>query len=79
MNRLLLIVVMLAAAGCATDMPNMPDGAAAWCGSIDYTGTWTKSESFARAIGVTDSELAASMTTEEIIQLAEALGCSQEG
>lgn len=79
MRKLLVIVTLLLLAGCVSPgMPEAPQGAVAFCGSIDYTGTWTKSESAGRAIGLTSAELAEKMTVEEVIALAEALGCSPQ-
>lgn len=72
------VIVVFVLTGCSTaSMPDAPDGAAAWCGSVDYTGTFTKSETQARALGVTNAALIESLTAEQIIELANALGCSR--
>lgn len=44
---------------------------------ISYTGTWLKTETEGRAIGLSDAELAERMTVEQVIDLATALGCAQ--
>jgi len=72
--RLLIIVVLLAMTSCASQ--GVPSGAVAWCGSFDYTGTFTKSETAGRALGLSDSDLAARLTVEDVIALAESMGCS---
>ena len=62
-------------ASCSASMPEAPQGAVAWCGTFDYTGTWLKTESTGRALGLSDKGLAEALTVEQVIQLAEAMGC----
>jgi hypothetical protein len=73
--RLLIVVILLAMTGCASQC--VPSGAVAWCGSFDYTGTFTKSETNGRALGMSDSELAARLTVDDVIALADSMGCGQ--
>lgn len=73
--RLLIAVVLLAMTSCASQ--GVPSGAVAWCGSFDYTGTFTKSETAGRALGLSDSDLAARLTVQDVIALAESMGCAQ--
>ena len=61
--------------GCATN--GVPSGSVAWCGQFEYTGTWLKTETEGRAIGLSDAALAERMTVEQVIALAEAMGCAQ--
>jgi len=71
---LLIAIAMLAACSSARELP---DGVAAWCGSVEYTGTFTKSESSLRGVGLTDAEIAAALTADQVIQLADAMGCNE--
>jgi len=73
--RLLIAVALLAMTSCASQ--GVPSGAVAWCGSFDYTGTFTKSETQGRALGLSDSELASRLGVDDVIKLAEAMGCAQ--
>jgi hypothetical protein len=73
--RILIAAVLLAMTGCASQ--GVPAGAVAWCGSFDYTGTFTKSETAGRALGLSDSDLAARLTVADVIALAESMGCGQ--
>lgn len=68
------LVLALLLTGCASN--GVPKGASAWCGSFEYTGTWLKAETDGRAIGLSDAALAERMTVEQVIALAEAMGCS---
>lgn len=72
MMRLALIALLLA--GCSTN--GVPTGAVAWCGKFEYTGTWLKTETDGRAIGVSDAQVAQRMTVEDVIRLADAMGCN---
>jgi hypothetical protein len=75
--RLKFIMVLLSVfvlTSCASQ--GVPAGAVAWCGSFDYTGTFTKSETAGRALGLSDSDLAARLTVEDVIALAESMGCN---
>ena len=75
MKLLMIVAVMLTFTACASG--GVPTGAVAWCGSFDYTGTFTKSESTGRALGLSDSELAKAMSVEDVIALAESMGCNK--
>lgn len=68
------LVLALLLTGCAAN--GVPDGAVAWCGTFDYTGTFTKSETRGRALGLSDSELANKLTAEDVIRLATSMGCA---
>ena len=72
--RYVIIGLLLVMTGCASN--GVPAGATAWCGSFEYNGTWLKTESSGRAIGLSDAALAERMTVEQVIQLADSLGCS---
>lgn len=79
---LMTVIGVLALTGCAfggpsTEMPEAPEGATAWCGGFTYTGTFTKSEGGGQALGVSDSELVNGATIDDIIALADAMGCSR--
>jgi hypothetical protein len=74
--RTLIVFMLLAMTGCASQ--GVPSGAVAWCGSFDYTGTFTKSETDGRALGLSDSDLAARLTVQDVIALAESMGCNRE-
>ena len=73
MIRLAIIALLLT--GCATN--GVPTGAVAWCGQFEYTGTWLKTETDGRALGVSDAQIAQRMTVEDVIRLAEAMGCGK--
>lgn len=73
--RILIIACLILLTGCASQ--GVPSGAVAWCGSFDYTGTVTKSQTAGRALGLSDSDLAARLTVEDVIALAESMGCAQ--
>jgi len=74
MKIIMLIFLAVVISSCATQ--GVPAGAVAWCGSFDYTGTLTKSETQGRALGLSDSELAKRLTVEDVIALADSMGCS---
>lgn len=67
------LTLAIALSSCATN--GIPAGAVAWCGEFSYTGTWLKTETDGRAIGLSDAELAQRLTVEQVIALAEAIGC----
>lgn len=73
--RILIIALLLTMTGCASQ--GVPAGAVAWCGSFDYTGTFTKSETAGRALGLSDSDLASRLTVDDVIALAESMGCAR--
>jgi hypothetical protein len=70
-----LFLAVLLLTSCASQ--GVPAGAVAWCGSFDYTGTFTKSETAGRALGLSDSDLAARLTVADVIALAESMGCAR--
>jgi hypothetical protein len=75
--RLKFIMVLLsvfALTSCASQ--GVPRGSIAFCGSFDYTGTFTKSESSGRAIGLSDAAVVERMTVDDVIALATAMGCN---
>ena len=72
--RLLIAVVLLAMTSCASQ--GVPRGSIAFCGSFEYTGTFTKSESSGRAIGLSDAAVVERMTVDDVIALATAMGCN---
>jgi hypothetical protein len=72
--RLLIAVVLLAMTSCASQ--GVPRGSIAFCGSFEYTGTLTKSESSGRAIGLSDAAVVERMTVDDVIALATAMGCN---
>ena len=74
MKTIMLILLAVVISSCATQ--GVPAGAVAWCGQFDYTGTVVKSEVSGRALGLSDSELAKRLTVEDVIALAESMGCS---
>ena len=72
--RTLIAVMLLAMTGCASQ--GVPRGSIAFCGSFEYTGTFTKSESSGRAIGLSDAAVVERMTVDDVIALATAMGCN---
>lgn len=72
-----MIVLTGCAGGVGTEMPDAPEGAAAWCGGFNYTGTFTKSAGDGQALGISNSTMLEGATIEDIITLAEAMGCNQ--
>lgn len=80
MKLLTLVLIALALCSCSAlggNTNGVPAGSVAWCGQFDYTGTWVKAETNGRAIGVSDSTVVARMTVDDVIKLAEALGCNR--
>ncbi|WP_237133794.1 hypothetical protein [Pseudohongiella sp. O18] len=69
------LIAMLTACTGTQSIPTGPGNATAWCGQFDYTGTFTKSEAAGRALGVSDAELIQGASIDQIIALAEAMGC----
>ena len=72
--RTLIIACLVLLAGCASQ--GVPRGSIAFCGSFEYTGTFTKSESSGRAIGLSDAAVVERMTVDDVIALATAMGCN---
>jgi hypothetical protein len=74
----LISVLMIAAllAGCA-GAQGVPRGAVAGCGDFGYIGTFTKSQTAVRALWLSDAAIAERMTVEDVIALAQALGCHE--
>ncbi len=73
----LFVLTLLSLSSCATN--GVPAGSVAWCGQFEYTGTWLKTETNGRALGVSDADVADRMTVDDVIKLAQAMGCSQGG
>ena len=71
------VIALLLTSCTGTSVPDAPPGAVAWCGGFDYTGTWLKTESSAKAIGITDGAIVDRLTVEDVIALAEAIGCDR--
>lgn len=78
MNRKLYFLYMCSVLLTACSSNGVPAGAVAWCGTFEYTGTWLKTETDGRALGVSDADIASSMSVEDVITLAEAMGCNRE-
>ena len=74
--KLILIVALALLTTACVNSNGVPDGAVAWCGSFDYTGTWTKSQTGGRALGVSDAAVVDRMTVDDVIKLAESMGCN---
>lgn len=74
MKKISFILVLISLVGCTSQ--GIPSGAVAWCGSFDYTGTFTKSETGGRALGLSDASIVSKLTVDQVIQLAEAMGCN---
>jgi hypothetical protein len=54
MKLTIIAITALLITSC-TSTGGVPDGAVAWCGNFEYTGTWTKSQTGGRALGVSDA------------------------
>lgn len=80
MKILTLVVVALTLCSCSALGGNngVPASSVAWCGQFKYTGTWLKTETNGRALGVSDAQVAERMTVDDVIKLAQAMGCSNE-
>lgn len=72
--KTLMLLPFFFIVSCAASQ-GVPKGAVAWCGSFDYTGTFTKSESQGRALGISDAAVVNKMTVDDVIKLAESMGC----
>ena len=82
MNRLVVISIsaLILFPGCSMlgyGGNGVPAGSVAWCGDFEYTGTWLKTETNGRALGVSDSAVVERMTVDDVIKLAEAMNCNQ--
>lgn len=77
MIKTMIAIAMLLLMTACSNTSGVPDGAVAWCGSFEYTGTFTKSETGGRALGVSDAQVAERMSVDDVIKLAESMGCSQ--
>lgn len=76
MKIVIALLLSLVAVSC-TSTNGVPEGATAWCGEFSYRGRITDSEAEGRALGVSDAAIADKMTAEDVIALADALGCSE--
>jgi hypothetical protein len=72
--RKISVLFLLLLAGCQTG--GIPGGAVAGCGSFEYTGTFTKSSTSGRALWLSDSDIAKSLTVDQVIALAESMDCA---
>jgi hypothetical protein len=70
---IVLIMLCLSAVACSSGVPR---GAVAGCGEFSYVGTLTKSETRGKALWLSDSTLAAKMSAADVIELAQAMGCT---
>lgn len=78
MAAIALIVLMTGCVGAQQgEIPQGPGNATAWCGNFEYTGTFTKSEASGSALGVSDAQLIQGATIQDIIALAQELGCNR--
>ena len=80
MKILTLVVVVLTLCSCSVlggNANGVPAGSVAWCGQFEYTGTWLKTETNGRALGVSDAAVVDRMTVDDVIKLAQAMGCAQ--
>ena len=75
--KIILIAISALLITSCTSTNGVPDGAVAWCGQFDYTGTWIKAQSDGRALGVSDAQIAQRLSVDDVIQLAQAMGCAQ--
>jgi hypothetical protein len=76
--RLKFIMVLLSAivlTSCASS--GAPKGAIAGCGEFSAIGTFTKTEARGKALWLSDGDLAARLTVDDVIALAESMGCGQ--
>lgn len=71
---LIAVVALLTACGSTNGIPS---GAVAYCGNFEYTGTFTKSETAGRALGVSNAASIERMSVDDVIKLAESMGCNQ--
>lgn len=74
--RIPLIVLALILSACSTTS-GIPKGAVAWCGNFEYTGTVTKSHAEGDALGVSNAAMAERMSIDDMIKLAESMGCGR--
>lgn len=79
MKRFLILIAVFALTACAgtQEIPTGPGNATAWCGQFSYIGTFTKSDANGRALGVSDAQLIQGATIDQVIALAEAMGCNR--
>lgn len=61
--------------GCAGAGSQLPRGAVAGCVDVEYTGTFTKSETSGRVLFLSESQAARLTTPQDAIDLANAFGC----
>lgn len=69
----LLLCFMMAS--CASN--GVPRGAVAGCGDFSVIGTLTKTEARGKALWLSNSDLANRLTVDDVIKLADAMGCAQ--
>jgi hypothetical protein len=73
--RALIVVMLLTMTSCASS--GTPKGAVAGCGEFSAIGTFTKTEARGKALWLSDGDLAKELTVDDVIKLAESLGCHQ--
>jgi hypothetical protein len=73
--RLITIACLILLTSCASS--GAPKGAVAGCGEFSAIGTFTKTEARGKALWLSDGDLAARLTVDDIIKLSESLGCHQ--
>lgn len=78
MIRLIGVITLTLLLTACGSTSGVPAGSVAWCGQFDYTGTVTKSETSGRALGVSDAALVERMSVDDVIKLAEVMGCSRD-
>lgn len=72
--KMLMLIPFLLIVSC-TASQGVPRGAVAGCGDFGYIGTFTKSQTSMRALWLSDAAVAERMTVDDVIKLAEAMGC----
>jgi uncharacterized lipoprotein YmbA len=75
MKKITICILALFMVSCASN--GVPRGAVAGCGDFSIIGTFTKTEARGRALWLSDSELAQRLTVDDVVTLAESLGCGQ--
>jgi hypothetical protein len=75
MKIAMLGLSLLLLTGCAGAGSQLPRGAVAGCVDVEYTGTFTKSETSGRVLFLSESQAARLATTQDAIDMANAFGC----
>lgn len=80
MKMIIVLVAALLLPSCGVlggGANGVPAGSVAWCGDFEYTGTWLKTETNGRALGISDAAVVDRMTVDDVIKLAEAMNCNE--